>query len=359
LFCFVLCFSFFVGARADGGDGGCCEVENEAVLKLVRTKMSGCSSTACGGAIAVRMLGVVEVVNSTISKTTAEYGGALCSRFKSTMDVSDSLLTGGVATNGPGGCVYGEQSSQTKLMDVVVSGCSTSSGGGGGVAVNGEAKSDLINSTVRNNTARQTSKTGSNVYVHGGGVSVVDSASVTLESSQIFGNYAQYGAGGLYLSDRTTIRFQGNTPTEVYNNKAGTVGGGIRLASTLPEHQLLRFFKVHNNTARSSPDIGITANSFQLVSSNGDELLASDSRDGFLQVSLNVSGTNGMPSADDLVYTIYNGSGNGLSTQTVASPGGDLKEFAISLKRPPGVFIDMLCKRTSQRSPQPVNWAHA
>jgi hypothetical protein len=293
----------------------------------------------------VRDLAFVEIVNSTISKTSASQGGALCARVKGTMDVVNSVLTGGRTTSGPGGCVYGEGSSHTKLLGVVVSGCSTTDGAGAGINVNGEAKLDLIKCTVGNNTARQSANITSNTYIHGGGFSATDSASVTLEGSQISGNYAQYGAGGFYLSDRTTIRFQGNTPTQVYGNRAGTVGGGIRVASPLPEDQLSRFLRVYNNTANSSPDIGVVANSFQVLSSNGDELLASDSREGFLQVTLNVSGTNGMPSADDLVYTIYDENNNGLSTQTVTSrgaggaPGGDLKELAISLKRPPGGLV--------------------
>jgi hypothetical protein len=54
-----------------------------------------------------------------------------------------------------------------------------------------------------------------------------------------------------------------------------------------------------------------------------------------------VSGANGMPSADDLSYTVYDASNNALFTQTVSTPVGDLKELAISLKRPPGMLSEL------------------
>jgi hypothetical protein len=212
---------------------------------------------------------------------------------------------------------------------------------GGGVAMQDKSKLELVNSTIRNNTAGKVEE-GSIVtktYIHGGGIAVFDSASFVVEGSEITGNYAQFTGGGLYLEDDTTTSFQGNTPTRIHNNEARTIAGGIRLASTLPEKDLARFV-VSNNTSLNSPDIGVVATSIEVVKSNGDELLASDSRDGFLQVTLNVSGANGMPSADDLVYTVYDNNTATLFTQTVSTRAGNLKELAISLKLPPG-GIDM------------------
>jgi hypothetical protein len=84
------------------------------------------------------------------------------------------------------------------------------------------------------------------------------------------------------------------------------------------------------------------AKSIQVVSSNGESLLASDSRDGFLQATLNVSGANGLPSADDLWYTVFDTNNTALSTQNAngrSTHDGSLTDVAISLKRPPGGLL--------------------
>ncbi len=65
-------------------------------------------------------------------------------------------------------------------------------------------------------------------------------------------------------------------------------------------------------------------------------MTASDGREGFLQLTLNVSGRNGMPSADDLVYSLYDDSNNKLFDQNLFTQGTELRQAAISIKRPPG-----------------------
>lgn len=330
--------SMFTDARALVGGGGCMSVEEDSVLRLVGSTLSGCSTAKWGGGINTLDQAEVEVVNSTIAKTTAVRGGALAAQGNATLRVVDSRVSGGRATKEAGGCMHVNGNCEVNLLRTVVAGCSTPAAGGG-VAVEQKAALKLVNCTIRNNTAGKVEggTIATNLYVHGGGVAVFDEASLTVEGSEIMGNYAQFAGGGLYLEDDTKTSFQGTTPTRIYNNEAKTVAGGIRLATTLSEQDLSRFV-VENNTAPNSPDVGIVAASIEVLSSNGDELLASDNRDGFLQVTINVSGANEMPSSDDLTYTVYNTSTAALFTQTVSTGNGHLKELAISLKLPPGVM---------------------
>jgi hypothetical protein len=158
-----------------------------------------------------------------------------------------------------------------------------------------------------------------------------------LESSEVSSNYAHYAGGGLYLSDDATVSFEGSKKSVIRNNTAGTTGGGIRLASALDHAALTQFLVVDGNTAHNqSSDISNSAHAIQVVRSNADSLIASDTREGFLQLTLNVSGRNGMPSADDLTYSLYDANHAKLFDQNVVTQGTGLRMAAISLKRPPG-----------------------
>jgi hypothetical protein len=335
--------SVLSGARASSGDGGCLAAEDYSLLQIVGTNISDCSSPTCGGGVIALGQARVEVTNSTVTNTTATTkGGSICTMGNGSVTLVDSVVAGGTATKETGGCVYGESDSRVKLVGAVVSGCSAP-GAGGGVNMVGRAMLELISSSVTNNTAGKVARgvIDTSPNVHGGGVAVWELAGILLDGADIFGNSAPFAAGGLHLDDRTSASFQGKQPTSIHNNSAGTVGGGVRLAAVVTQDDLSRYLRVYGNTAPNSPDIGVTAMSIVVVSSNGDRLLASDNRDGFLQVALNVSGANGMPSADDLSYTVYDVSDNALFTQTVSTPVGDLKELAISLKRPPGRWPEL------------------
>lgn len=77
-----------------------------------------------------------------------------------------------------------------------------------------------------------------------------------------------------------TVILQGSKPSVIHNT-AKTTGGGVRLASKLPLDALLRFVKVEGNAAPNNPDVSVVATSIQVLWSNADNVLPSDSRDGF------------------------------------------------------------------------------
>lgn len=88
------------GAAGDG-HGGCVAAEDDAVLQIVGTKMSGCSiRDGCGGAIGARQRVKVEVINSTISSTTASLGGAVCLFHNATAQVHGTQFLENTASDG-------------------------------------------------------------------------------------------------------------------------------------------------------------------------------------------------------------------------------------------------------------------
>lgn len=97
-----------------------------------------------------------------------------------------------------------------------------------------------------------------------------------------------------------------------------------------------QFVKVDGNKAPIRPNISTVATSIQILSSNADNLVASDSREGFLQLTLKVFGRNNVPSDDDLVYSVYDSNHVKLFDQQLSLQGTELKTVAISLKPPPG-----------------------
>jgi hypothetical protein len=251
-------------------------------------------------------------------------------------EVLSSTLINGRTIEGSSGCVGAIDNATVRFVNTLISSCRTPLGGGG-IGMADRSRLELINSTVTNNTAGRGGAIDAGTNVHGGGVALWNSASMLLESSELHSNYAHYAGGGMHVSDRTTVVFKGDKKSVVQNNEAGTTGGGIRLASGLAGKTLSDFLVVDGNkVSNQTSDISVTATSIQIESSNADNLVASDSREGFLQLALNVSGRNGMPSDDKLTSSLYDANNVKLYDQVVVTQGTELKQAAISIKRPPG-----------------------
>jgi len=226
-----------------------------------------------------------------------------------------------------------------KLVNTVVSGCKTPMAGGG-ISVLDQGRLELVNSTIKGNTGGRPDAVNVNQNVHGGGVGAFGTARIVLEGCEFFGNSAHYGGGGLSLFDSATLAVRGRQPSYFHNNTAGTTGGGLRLASGTsgPSAEVLQLIRAKGNVAPNAPEVSIQATDITIVnSSNADNFIASDSRDGFLQLTLNVSGAHGLPSDDQLMYSLFDSKNSTLFDQAIRSSGTDLKEVAISLKRPPGM----------------------
>jgi hypothetical protein len=229
-----------------------------------------------------------------------------------------------------------QEDASLRFVNTLVSTCHAPQGGGG-IGVEEQARLELLNSTVTNNMAGFRLGNGTYTNAYGGGVVLWDSASMLLGSSELSSNYARYAGGGLHLSPNSTVSFRGGMKSVIRNNTAGTTGGGIRLSSRLAKETLEDFVVVDGNKVSGKPsNVSATATSIQVLSSNADNLVASDSREGFLQLTLNVSSLNGMPSDDKLVYSLFDANNVQLYDQNLVTQGIELKKADISIKRPPG-----------------------
>lgn len=348
--------STFIGARAAKKAGGCVAAAGSSILNMSHTMLSGCSSAMCGGGIAVfdwvRLHLVKTTINRTISGTD---GGSLCVKDSARAEASTSTFINGRASNS-GGCVTAHGDASLRFVHTLVSTCHAPQGGGG-IGVSDQARLELLNSTVTNNMAGFRIGNGTYTNAYGGGVGLLHSASMLLGSSELSSNYARYAGGGLHLSLNTSVSFRGGMKSIIRNNTAGTTGGGIRLSSRLAMETLEDFVVVDGNTASGKPsNVSAMATSIQVLSSNADNLVASDSREGFLQLTLNVSSRTGMPSDDKLVYSLFDANNVQLYDQNLVTQGIELKEAAISIKRPPGKGGDMpnLQHRHISRCCQPI-----
>jgi hypothetical protein len=327
--------STFIGARAAKKAGGCVIADGSSILNMSHTMLSGCSSAMCGGGIAAFDWVRLHLVNTTINRTiSGTDGGSLCVRESARAEASTSTFINGRASKS-GGCVSVWNDASVMFANTLVSSC-RSHLGGGGIEVSDQARLELIKCTVANNTAGL-HRGNSSSKPNGGGVVLWDSASMLLESSELLSNYASFAGGGLHLGANTTTSFRGDMKSIVRNNTAGTTGGGIRLASPLAQATLEDFVVVDGNKASDKPsNVSVMATSIQVLSSNGDNLVASDSREGFLQLTLNVSGRNGMPSDDKLIYSLFAANSVQLYDQNLVTQGTGLRTAAVSIKRPPG-----------------------
>jgi len=253
--------------------------------------------------------------------------------------VLGSVISGAHAETNNGGCIHIRDNGTAKLVNTVVSGCNTPMGGGG-IGVLDQGRLELVNSTIKGNTGGQRGTLVAKDNVHGGGVGAFDTASVVLAGSRFFNNYAHFGGGGLSLYGSATLSVRGRQPSFFHNNTAGTTGGGLRFGSgtaARPSAAVLQLIRAKGNVAPNAPEVSIQATDIAIVNkSNADNFIASDSRDGFLRLTLNVSGAHGLPSDDRLMYSMFDSNNSKLFDQAISRSGTDLKEVAISLKQPPG-----------------------
>lgn len=258
----------------------------------------------------------------------APAGGALAAGGNSTIALSNTIIQGARADI-LGGGLAASGGSVISMFNCVVTGCS-SLVHGGGLFLGGSALL-VLNSTVEHNIAglNNMDGLGGGVYAAGG--------VITLDNSRLTSNRASDMGGGMALLGSAKLSLLGHNV--VYNNTARTAGGGLRLGSdNFSLDQLLRHIRATGNKAPKSADMSSAVLQIAIVnSSNADTLIASDSKDGLLLVTLEVTGPHGVASDDDLTYTVEGAQGNKLYTaRYVSAADSTLKQVPIRLKYPTG-----------------------
>jgi parallel beta-helix repeat protein len=233
--------------------------------------------------------------------------------------------------------MYVLEDAHVEATRCVISRCQAT-GNGGGIYVGDIGQVILKNTNISYNTAGMFGDSQAQTMAVGGGVCAAGrgTSQLVLNGATFTNNSARYGGGGLALFEEAILQVR--NPAVFSRNWAGTTGGGVRFYSAHFEpHQIAQFIKATNNTAPRGPNIAYAAWQIAVVDQgNADNFITSDNEDGVLRVKLNVSGANGFPSDDAILYTSYNDKGNALVTQEARGIGQGIKEVPISFKQPPG-----------------------
>jgi hypothetical protein len=299
------------------------------------TTFKGNQAENSGGDIKVDG-GMLNVTGATLTAATASLGGSVFIADNSTVFFDRVVLTSATSTEGPGGCISVEGKAVLQVTSSLISKCRATEDGGG-INMDGEAKVVLINTNISDNTAGMDHGGRADSLAVGGGVMTQGSSTLTLEGARFQGNNAMYGGGGMALLDNGVLTVRGK-PSLFFQNKAGTVGGGLRFYSgDFEPKEVSRLVIANNNDAPNAANIAYAAWEIDVVDSgNAAEFITSDSKDGVLRVKLNISGPHGLPSDDDIIYTGYDSNNQVLFSQAVRGIGKEIKEVPISFKRPPG-----------------------
>ncbi len=198
------------------------------------------TTAATGGAI--RNLGELIILQSTLNGNSANDGGGIFNDGTSAATLNNVILSGNSSYDG-GGAIYNNGSSTLTLNNVTVSG--NSSGGGGGIF--NYATAILNTSTLNGNSA----STGGGLY---------NLATVTLTNTTLSGNSATNQGGGLYNYFNATL-----VNVTLSNNSAPT-GGALFMQSgttTALTNTILAYSSAGGNCSGT-----ITAAKFSFSSDN-------------------------------------------------------------------------------------------
>jgi len=240
----------YSGAVADvsGGISTIYDSLTVTVNNCTFTGNSGGAGFGSGGVFNVSNGGTINIQKSSFTSNSAGTGGgsggAVMLGSKSTANITDSVFDGNSAGEfGNGGAI--SISDSTAIATIVhstlknnVAGASTGSsfgGNGGAIYVTSGGRLVLDSSTVSGNTSNSTGTYG---VGGGGGIYMTGSAQVVIANSTISGNKSQSHGGGIlvnYLTNDPNPVLSGSLVIRnatIAFNSATTDGGGIHFANS-------------------------------------------------------------------------------------------------------------------------------
>ncbi|MBL1261032.1 MAG: DUF11 domain-containing protein [Thiotrichaceae bacterium] len=283
--------------------------------------------------------GPLIIDNSTFINNRSSRGGGIM-HFSNEMMISNSRINDNVVDlgAGSGGGIYVQTEDSTTIINTTIDSNIAALGGGGGIySVNGLT---LLNSTVSNNNA---------LLVGGGGIYDIGLHPLIITNSTISGNLTAGNGGGLQTRQSLAII----TNSTIYNNRAfgthnpaeGTYnghGGGlyvprghsITLNNTIISGNSASILVPSGDNCYSQSDVGV----FSPIQTISNYTIASDS-------SCELTGPNDQSNVNPSLNNILGTNGGPTLTHSVASPS-----IAIDL----GTNIE--CPASDQRNfSRPVN----
>lgn len=172
-------------------------------LKLISSKLSNCSATAKGGAIFMDNSNLT-ISQSIIELSSANEGGGLYAQNNVTVQGDDesTIRNNTAALNGGGICVWGS------LTGTMLSLLQNNASVGAGMAAS-SGSSILSQVNITQNRALN----------DGGGIALLNTASLILYYSPIQMNHAERYGGGVYVGSNGT--FENKAASEIFNCTAG------------------------------------------------------------------------------------------------------------------------------------------
>jgi len=202
-------------------------IYSEEDLSITESAIIENSTGLSGGGI-YAFRGTVSIIDSTVSRNSADAGGGLLVwPFAGAVEIIKSTFSDNRSVVGGGGIVSLSQS--LTLVDSRVSG-NSSDGAGGGILARGTTT--IIDSTISDNSS------------DGAGGGILARRTTTIIDSTISGNSAGGEGGGLLTSAYTTTV----TSSTIVDNASGNRGGGIFSGSVL----VVTDSKISGNSANLS-----------------------------------------------------------------------------------------------------------
>lgn len=228
---------------------------------ITNNTASGDDADTGGGGV-FNQAGTINITDSEISGNVADgisgSGGGILNNENTILNVSRTLISGNSSSRAGGG-IETLAGTVVKLKDVNLDNNSTAAnpGNGGGMHVTGAATVEVSGGTVNGNFA---ATEGGGLWNHIGTMSV---AGVTIDNNIAAGDAADNGGGGLFQLPGGSMTVFHNTV--ISNNQAtGTAGsgGGILNLGTL---KLLGSTVSNNTSNRAGGGLEATAGSFTTV----------------------------------------------------------------------------------------------
>lgn len=261
----------------NGGDNqsfGVSGIDNAGTLTLVKTIISG-NSTSQGGGIYNN--GMLTVEESTVTGNSASSGGGIFNAGTLTLEnttLSDNYAESGGLGNGIGGGIYNTGTLSlfnTAITENVAAGL-LGLGNGGGIYSTGTVS--LLNSTISDNSAFE----GAGIY-NAGTVSVVNT---TINGNSAAARATALG-GGIFNAGQLTLKDATISGNSVEGNFGLAGGGGIDNTGAVT---LINTTISGNNSNASGPGIQNTGNVDLIYSTiSGNLVSGTDQGDGIANLS--------------------------------------------------------------------------
>ena len=202
----------FVDNRADD-DGGGLYITSDGQVTLTNSLLDDNRAGDEGGGLYASERGIVDIVSTSVTRNQVNNnGGGISVKGNSVLSLSDSTVAQNTAADGGG--IYSQGGNVSVSAGTRFERNVATLEDGGGLSINEGATTTLENVVFVENTAAE----------DGGGANVQEFSTITVENVQFVDNVANDDGGGLYISESSQADV---SASRFENNSANDNGGGF------------------------------------------------------------------------------------------------------------------------------------